>query len=88
MVGLTKFIEYARTRQWVKLREFHEFSGDRDDLVANVVACHGGGALLVGKSVFELYAADELLLLEAITQEDVPALRTLIDADRWQTIND
>jgi len=21
MVGLTKFIEYARTRQWVKLRE-------------------------------------------------------------------
>jgi hypothetical protein len=88
MVGLTKFIEFARTRQCVKLREFHEFSGDRDDLVANVVACPGGGALLMGKSVFELYAADEFLLLEAITQEDVRVLNTLIDADHWHTVND
>src|SRR5471032_1715048 len=81
---LTKFIGYARARQWVELREFREFKGDRDDLVANVVACGRGGAPLVVKSVFELYAADELLVLEAITQEDVRVLRTLIDADRWQ----
>jgi hypothetical protein len=44
---LTKFIEYARTRQWVKLREFREFKGNRDDLVANVIACGGGARCLL-----------------------------------------
>jgi hypothetical protein len=86
--ALTKFFECARNREWVRLLEFREFKGDCDDLVANVIACSGGGAVIVLKSVFELYKPDELLLLEPITQDDVRVLKTLISADNWQTIKD
>lgn len=84
---LTKFIEYARARQWLKLREFQEFKGDKDDLVANVIACGERGVLLVIKSVCELYAADELVILDTITQHDMVVLRALIDADCWHPTN-
>ncbi len=85
---LTRFIEHARTQQWVELREFKEFKGDNDDLVAHVIACGERGVLVVIKSVFELYAADELVMLDTITQNHMGVLRALIDADCWHPIND
>ena len=85
---ITEFIEYARTRQWTHLREFQEFKGDKDDLIAKVIACGERGVLIVMKSFVELYASDELPFLEVINQDDIRALRSLIDADRWYPIND
>jgi len=84
---LTTFFECVKQRKWARLRGFREFKGDRDDVVANVVACSGGGAVIVLKSVFELYAPDELLLLEAIGQDDIRVLKTLIDPSDWKTIH-
>lgn len=84
---LTRFFECVRKRDWGKLRDFREFKGDRDAVVANVVACNKGGAVIVLKSVFELYAPDELLILEPITLDDIRGIKMLIDSDAWQTIN-
>lgn len=84
---LTTFFECVKKREWARLRGFREFKGDRDAVVANVVACNKGGAVIVLKSVFELYAPDELLLLEPITQDDLRVIEVLIDEDAWLTIN-
>jgi hypothetical protein len=70
-----------------RLRGFREFKGDRDAVVANVVAYGRGGAVIVLKSVSELYAPDELLLLEPIGRDDIRVLKTLVDTGDWQPIN-
>jgi len=88
LAELTIFFECARNRQWARLRGFRNFKGDRDAVVANGVACSEGGALIVLRSVAELYAADEVLLLEPITRDDIGVLKTLIAADEWQAISD
>ena len=88
LAELTTFFECAKNRQWAKLRGFRSFKGDCDAVVANVVACDGGGALVVLRSVFELYAADEVLLLEPLTRDDIGVLKTLIGSDEWQAISD
>ena len=86
LTELTTFFECVKKREWARLRRFREFKGDRDAVVANVVACGRGGAVIVLKSVFELYAPDELLLLEPIGEDDILVLKTLVDTGDWQSI--
>jgi hypothetical protein len=86
--GWTEFLEHAGGRQWADLRRFQEFKGDRDDLVAIVLACDEGGSLIMVRSVFELFSADELVVLNAITPNDIGTLRTLIASDHWHRIDD
>jgi hypothetical protein len=85
---LTTFFEYVKNRDWTRLREFQGFRGDRDDAVVYAIACSkGGGAIIVWKSVFELYAPNELLLLEPVTQDDINTLTKLVDPASWQTFD-
>jgi hypothetical protein len=85
---LTAFFELVKNRKWADLREFQEFRGGCDNAVVYAIACSSskGGAVLVLKDMFELYAPDELLLMESTTHDDVSVLKTLVRPDDWQTI--
>ena len=87
MSPLTAFFECVKKREWIGLRRFQGFKGDRDDVVAYVIACGPGGCIAVVKSVFDLYAPDELLLLESISQEDVGVIRTFLPAEDWEALS-
>jgi hypothetical protein len=74
----------VRRHEWDRLTEFKEWDALADNLVVYVIkGDHTDGTILVVKDVFELYASNDLILLERITDADIAAVsgqRTL----EWQ----
>lgn len=84
---MTEFLGHAKGHEWSQLAEFREWKGDRDNLVAYVIAGpHRGGMVIVTRDPFELYAPDELLLEEPLTAEELDAISGLVPSAGWQDV--
>jgi hypothetical protein len=76
----------VRQHEWNRLTEFKEWDALADNLVVYVIkGDHADGTILVVKDVFELYASNDLILLERITDSDIAAISGQF-ALEWQQV--
>lgn len=84
---VTEFLGHVKRHEWNSLSRFKDWQSERDHLVAYVITCRkGGGVVFVVRNPFELYDADEALLEEALTPEDLAAVSGLVPEGEWQTL--
>jgi hypothetical protein len=72
---LTNLFRAARQHEWDRLLEFKEWDVESDNLVVYIISGdHPDGIVVVVKNVFELYAKDDIFLLEPITAADIASI--------------
>ena len=83
---LTRIFSAVRQHEWDLLTEFKEWDALADNLVVYAIRGHHADAtLLVIKSVFELYASNDLILLERITDAELAAISSQTTLE-WQKV--
>jgi len=76
----------VRQHEWDRLTQFKEWDALADNLIVYVIrGDHADGIILVVKDVFDLYASNDLILLERITDADIAAISSQV-ALEWQQI--
>jgi hypothetical protein len=84
---VAQFFGRIKRHEWNDLIQFKDWQSDRDNLVAYLIACPGGGGMVVAvRSPFELYDRDEVLLLVTLTPEEQSVLSQLVPAEDWQRL--
>lgn len=72
---LTRIFSSVRQHEWDRLAELKEWDALADNLVVHIIkGNHHDGIVLVIKDVVELYASNELILLDRITDADLAAI--------------
>jgi hypothetical protein len=74
-------------KDWQLLTSFNEWNGDRDNLVAYVIACPAGGGILAQiYDPVELYESSHHYREQILTQEETRALSEFIPVARWNQL--
>jgi hypothetical protein len=82
-----KFFGHVKRHEWNDLNQFKDWQSQRDHLVAYAITCpHGAGMVVVVRSPFELYEADEVFLQETLTSEDLATVSGLVPQSEWQEL--
>jgi len=74
----------VKQHEWGRLVQFKEWNAQADNLVVYVIkGDHQDGTILVIKSVFELYASNDLILVERVTDAEIAAISSYLLLE-WQ----
>lgn len=83
---LTQFFSVVKHHRWSELGNFREWRGDSDNLVAYVIkGDHSNGIVVVIKDVFELYAQNEVVILEVLSATEMERIASYLSVE-WHTI--
>jgi hypothetical protein len=83
---LARLFSSVRQHEWDRVAEFKEWDALADNVVVYIIrGDHADGIILVVKDVFELYASNDLILLERITDADLEAISGQV-ALEWQQV--
>jgi len=80
---LTEFVNHAEVHNWKALREFKKFDGSSNNLLAFMIRCFSGGALVLVRSPFELFENDEVLMIDPIEDGAFAEVVALVPATEW-----
>lgn len=83
---MARLFSCVRQHEWDRLKEFKEWDALADNLVVDIIkGDHADGVVLIIKDVYELYASNDLILLERITDLDIAAISRHLPLE-WQQL--
>jgi hypothetical protein len=81
---LARLLSSVRQHEWGHVTEFKEWDALSDNLIVYVISGdHPDSTILVVKDVFELYASNDLILMERITNADIAAISNQVTLE-WR----
>ncbi len=80
---LSKYFEAVKQHDWPKLREFQSWLGGSDDIEAYAIRCSETVNIVVRKTHFELFHADQLLYSEPLPPQESNRLLDTFAEVHW-----